>query len=370
MTNFYRQQKRYNLSYAAILCNLLLVCLFTFLLHDLAFVTVAQAATWPVPESGFSASLGFRSKYVRSGKTYIHSGVDILCDAKSQVRAPFSGTISFVGLVPSGDSLFSGGGQGQTMKAVSIRLESGKTLTFMPFDSLAVKRGTFVSEGDLLGVVASSGDRSSSQVHVHMGLKRGKVYYDPMELFENVSLAAVPAKIQKKQVPKSGQSNISSTGVAYAREKSLPQQSGEAAKTKKTYKESEALVQTGAVSSGNVSIDFQEGEVFDKDVHLDNSESILQNILESCQIQFSYCKSALCSLSEKSGLPVLCLSLLFLLVVFGICVLFALALKRFACPIIRKVYHKAVVFLLKLLRGDIMQKLFPASGDAFMPRGR
>jgi murein DD-endopeptidase MepM/ murein hydrolase activator NlpD len=178
-----------------------LVCIFFILVCSFLVVQslsshYSYAATWPVSgKAQLSCSLEFHKQYVRAGKTYMHQGIDISASAGEDILAPVSGTVSFVGSVPSGDSLVNGGGSGQTMKAISIKMSSGKVLTLSPVEGIAVKRGASVSEGEVIASLAESGDRSSLCTHLHLGLKMGKTYYDPMTLFSAVkSESIVPAK--------------------------------------------------------------------------------------------------------------------------------------------------------------------------------
>lgn len=163
---------------------LFLFCVLFFSIFSLQpALDSAEAAAWPLAQSRLSSSLAFHATYTAGGKEYVHSGMDIAATAGSTIKAPVSGKVSFVGAVPSGDSLVTGGGAGQTMDAVSIKMSDGRTVTLMPFQSTSVTKGTKVSEGSKLGSLAASGDRSSSAPHLHMGLKKGSTYYDPMSLF-------------------------------------------------------------------------------------------------------------------------------------------------------------------------------------------
>lgn len=128
---------------------------------------------------------GFGEQYASElGTQVTHHGVDCLASSGAQCLFPTGGTVSFVGSVPAGDLP----GCGTTM-AVSLRIEDGRTVTLMPFDDVAVSVGQHVAGGQVAGTVASSGDGSATLPHVHVGLKRGRTYYDPSELLG----IAVPA---------------------------------------------------------------------------------------------------------------------------------------------------------------------------------
>ena len=138
----------------------------------------AQAFAGWVVEGEPDVLVGYGEGYVSElGTRATHHGVDCLASAGAQCLFPTGGTVSFVGSVPAGDSP----GCGTTL-AVSVRIEDGRTLTLMPFDEVMVTEGQHVVEGQNVGMVASAGDGSTTLPHVHVGLKRGRTYYDPSEL--------------------------------------------------------------------------------------------------------------------------------------------------------------------------------------------
>ena len=152
----------------------------------------ALAATWPLSVSGSSVQLGFQQTYTAGAKSYVHSGIDVPASAGLQIFSPLAGTVRFTGAVPSGDSrLGQQKSAGATMKAVSVQIADGRTVTLMPFASISVTRGQRVAEGQVLGTLAGSGDASSAGAHLHMGLKEDGVYYDPLSLFGITTGASV-----------------------------------------------------------------------------------------------------------------------------------------------------------------------------------
>ncbi len=153
----------------------ILFCMLVFCLL-LLFPCSAQAL-WPVAARQ-EVCLGFHEGYSIGDINFSHYGVDLTAPAGCSVRAAVGGTVSFVGAVP-----VTGRFEGQTMQAVSVTMADGRIMTFMPFAEFDVSTGDDVAEGDALGALASSGDSSCNEVHLHVGLKRGKTYYDPLELF-------------------------------------------------------------------------------------------------------------------------------------------------------------------------------------------
>lgn len=143
----------------------------------LCLVTPGQAlALWPVDGEG-SVLVGFHETYTSSTGEHTHYGVDCSAGAGSAVYTPVSGTVSFVGSVPAGDTEGCG-----TTTAISIQMDDGNTLTLMPIDIQSVQEGDSVSVGQAVGTLAATGDKSSSTTHLHVGLKNGSTYMDPSYL--------------------------------------------------------------------------------------------------------------------------------------------------------------------------------------------
>lgn len=126
---------------------------------------------------GGAVILGFGTSYpAGDGDGFaVHRGVDIACADGENVESPLSGEVGFVGRVPSA--------AGGTMLAVTIVTERGN-LTLMPLSDAAVVRGQRVDAGQRLGSVAVSGDPSTAETHLHVGLKKTGMYLDPSELLQ------------------------------------------------------------------------------------------------------------------------------------------------------------------------------------------
>lgn len=138
------------------------------------------AAGWPLDEAG-SVLLGFGASYSSAEATSAstHRGIDIAADKGSAVRAPLAGRVTFSGRVPA-----AGGG---TCRAVTIATDSG-AVTLLPLASTRVSKGDELAAAASVGTLAEEGDASSAAVHLHVGVKRGDVYIDPL------SLLALPAQ--------------------------------------------------------------------------------------------------------------------------------------------------------------------------------
>lgn len=129
-------------------------------------------AGWPLRDAG-STALGFGEAYRTTDATTssTHRGIDISAEGGAAVLAPLAGSVTFVGRVPA-----VGGG---TVRAVTIASAKG-SITLLPLSAASVSKGDSLAEGDAVGTLAESGDGSSAGAHLHVGVKRGDLYVDPL----------------------------------------------------------------------------------------------------------------------------------------------------------------------------------------------
>jgi murein DD-endopeptidase MepM/ murein hydrolase activator NlpD len=140
------------------------ICLASAVLLTVARAAPAHASgdwTWPVvgplirgfdpPDSPFGSG---------------HRGVDIAAPLGTPVRAAAGGTVTFAG--PVGGRLF-----------LTIDHGAGLESTYSWVDSLAVRRGDVVTQGQ---VIARSGSGHAGVLvpHLHMGVRLLDVYVDPL----------------------------------------------------------------------------------------------------------------------------------------------------------------------------------------------
>jgi len=139
----------------------------------LARPSIAHAG-WPLSAAS-RVELGFGAQYRAAEATAssTHSGIDIVAQDGASVRAPLAGKVTFAGRVPAVGS--------GTVRAVTIATASG-SVTLLPLASTAVAKGDSLAEGEALGVLAASGDGSSAGTHLHVGVKRGDLYVDPLSV--------------------------------------------------------------------------------------------------------------------------------------------------------------------------------------------
>lgn len=345
-------------------------------LFSLCIVLVAQpalAATWPVPTSGLSATLAFHQSYSAGIGSYVHSGIDIPASAGMQISSPLAGTVRFTGAVPSGDSRTGGMASAKTMRAVSIELGDGHVITLMPFASIDVREGQVVTEGMSLGTLAASGDVSTSATHLHMGYKRGSTYLDPMLLFGGAADAAHGSPVASTEaaspavgVEASAPALTDAAGLVARESAPVPSAQSEP-----------VAVPEGAPAPSVESF----GAIETGDYELAQSESQVSSPLGFVMDGFSQlgvacagqCAGLLEALSELSRLTGITLPAL----VAGTCVLAPCALLGLVLVCARR-FMSQRRDTLKTQRsclslpcgGGSMQKLFPASGAAFMSRSR
>jgi hypothetical protein len=127
--------------------------------------------SWQRPVGGAVALEYGRTWIDAQGRSCTHGGLDLLGSAGATVRACGSGEVVFAGLVPACE--------GARAYAVTVLTPDGLKVTYLPLASASVRRGQQVPGGGILGQLAGSGDGSSAQSHLHLGVKRGSAALDP-----------------------------------------------------------------------------------------------------------------------------------------------------------------------------------------------
>lgn len=334
----------------------------------------ALAATWPLPTSGLSATLAFHQSYTAGIESYVHSGIDIPASAGMQISSPLAGTVRFTGTVPSGDSRTGGTSSARTMQAVSIGLGDGRVITLMPFASVDVCEGQAVTEGSRLGTLAASGDVSTPSTHLHMGYKQGSTYLDPMTLFGAVSSASLDTAASGAQAGIPAASAEVPAAVAPA--EAAPVAVGEpdiAAQGQPNAASAAESVPAaspegfGAIETG--SYELSQREAPDQSLASFVTDAFGQ-LGAACAGQFAGLLEVLSELSSMTGVSLPAL-------VVGACALAPCALLALVLLCVRRfVSQRRDILKTQKARlsssfgGGSMQKLFPASGAAFMSRSR
>jgi len=140
-------------------------------LAGLMFSPATAMASWPLT-SYAEILLEYGSPYTRDGRSVTHSGVDLFAEPGDTVLAAQDGVVSFAGRVPA-----PGGG---TRGAVTIDFGGGLRITCLPLTGIVVSRGQTVSAGDKIGVLGESAGESTLRPHLHVSVRRGEAYLDPM----------------------------------------------------------------------------------------------------------------------------------------------------------------------------------------------
>ena len=135
----------------------------------------ASSARWAWPFAGEAAVLlGFGASYGDGSQARTHSGCDLAGETGQPVRAPMDATATFVGQVPS-----SSGGRVLT---VTLEAPDGARLTLMPLEGACVAAGDHVAAGQRIASLAEDGDVSAGATHLHVGLRHGSLYVDPLSM--------------------------------------------------------------------------------------------------------------------------------------------------------------------------------------------
>jgi murein DD-endopeptidase MepM/ murein hydrolase activator NlpD len=135
--------------------------------------TGASPSRWAWPFAGEAAVLlGFGASYSDGSQARTHSGCDLAGEAGQAVRSPMDATATFVGEVPSSS--------GRRILTVTLEAPDGARLTLMPLEGACVAAGDRVAAGQRLASLAEDGDASSGSTHLHVGLRHGTLYVDPL----------------------------------------------------------------------------------------------------------------------------------------------------------------------------------------------
>ena len=324
--------------------------------------TQAQAATWPLASSVLSYSCGFHATYTAGASTYTHSGMDVPGTAGCTVSTPLAGTVTYVGSVPSGDArVGSATAANATMKAVSVRIADGRTITLMPFASVSVARGDVLAEGEAVGTLAASGDVSTAATHLHMGLKRDGTYYDPMTLFGASSTSSGAAEeAERASAATAAESAVAASAAASGAATSTATESAaetassaegvqaeeataaDAATEATTEATTEAATEAETTSDTSTQAQQEWGTISSGQVaylpQTESSQSIaqrigyaLQPLAQACLTQLQGLLGALRALANVTGVPLVAVSLAAAALALAACgALGVLAVRRVA----------------------------------------
>ncbi len=114
---------------------------------------------YPLPQkANIALGYGWQINSATS-KVVFHSGIDLLAPLGTPVQAVFAGTVAFAGVQASYGNL------------VVVNHQGGKQTRYAHLQSIAVRAGSSVRQGENLGKVGTTGQPSSKQVHLHFELR-------------------------------------------------------------------------------------------------------------------------------------------------------------------------------------------------------
>ena len=126
---------------------------------------------WPANTTYITSPFGYRIHPI-SGVSRLHSGTDIGASYGSAVTAAAAGTVTAAVL----DYGTTGYGT-----YVAIYHDNGTTTLYGHMSSLAVSQGDYVSQGQVIGYVGSTG--ASTGPHLHFEVRINGACVDPMQFF-------------------------------------------------------------------------------------------------------------------------------------------------------------------------------------------
>ncbi len=122
-----------------------------------ASVSRGTAFLWPLSGS-ITSAYGWRT-HPLSGKRQFHEGLDIAADSGTRIRAAASGKVTFAGWL------------GAYGRLVTIDHGNGYETRYGHLSGFAVSSGTWVSAGDVVGYVGTSGGTTGPHCHFEIRLK-------------------------------------------------------------------------------------------------------------------------------------------------------------------------------------------------------
>jgi murein DD-endopeptidase MepM/ murein hydrolase activator NlpD len=134
----------------------------------------AGLGPWLRPVAG-PVARPFRAPIIRYGAG--HLGVDLVAAPGTPVRAAGAGTVVFAGIVAGA-------------RHVVVRHAGGLRTSYSFLAGVQVRVGEAVARGEVLGTTGGRGENHDGDV-LHLGLRVGETYVDPMQLFAPPDLAAV-----------------------------------------------------------------------------------------------------------------------------------------------------------------------------------
>jgi murein DD-endopeptidase MepM/ murein hydrolase activator NlpD len=148
---------------------------------------VDGAWTRPVPGPVVRSFAPPRARYGAG-----HLGADLAAAPGTPVRAAGDGIVEFAGVVAN-------------TRHVVVRHPGGLRTSYGFLKSISVHRGERVTRGAVVGLTGGTGENHGGQV-LHLGLRAGEVFVDPMQLFGPPDLSELVrlAPVESGTSPPSG----------------------------------------------------------------------------------------------------------------------------------------------------------------------
>jgi len=120
----------------------------------------------------FSGDELVKNKTMNDWRT--HNGIDIECPEGTEVKAVYSGEILRAGVDPLLGNF------------VEQKLDTGYVVIYANLGPISgIKAGTRVSQGDVIGTVGNSSIlENGEKPHLHIEVKSGDKYLDPLEIYQ------------------------------------------------------------------------------------------------------------------------------------------------------------------------------------------
>src|SRR5438876_4690405 len=154
----------------------------------LALAPSASAWAWPVDGPVLRPFVAENDPYT-GGQ---HRGIDIGAPTGAEVRSAATGVVGFAGRMPH-EGL-----------CLTVRTEDGYSVTLVHLGSIALRVGTAVSEGDVVGTIGASGDAEGPEPYVHLGIRLTadpNGYLDPESLLPVRRADPAPQVVHQAPAP-------------------------------------------------------------------------------------------------------------------------------------------------------------------------
>lgn len=140
-------------------------------------VAVVNLAGYPLSQEATIALPYGWQKSPKTGEVIFHSGVDLLTNVGTPVKAIGDGQVVFAGQ------------QGTYGKLIIINHSGGLQTRYAHLESIQVQMGQVIKQGNIVGKVGTTGQPATTQPHLHFEVRssspQGWVAQDPKDYLKN-----------------------------------------------------------------------------------------------------------------------------------------------------------------------------------------